>query len=214
MDALPYIDEGYDDTATREAVFAMIEEETKRYKPTKNYLEYLPPLNLTQFETEVIKNEMERMASGQRMPVLSMKRYELPEPPSNRLTEVSAWQEAVDNSQAQLEHQLNRITNLQLMNTFGTEGWKVYNTILLRLTEAAQKQLNALKKQIQEINWQRKTAQTAAGDKLKALERSWTGLVAKNYEIERTCLLIEQEILFLEKKIEGRENVVVNGKGS
>ena len=28
----------------------MVEEETRRYRPTKNYLEHLPPLNLSAFE--------------------------------------------------------------------------------------------------------------------------------------------------------------------
>lgn len=50
VDALPYIDQGYEEPGVRDAVFAMIEEETKRYKPTKNYLEHLPPLELHQFE--------------------------------------------------------------------------------------------------------------------------------------------------------------------
>ena len=50
VDALPYIDQGYEEAGVREAVFSMIEEETKRYKPTKNYLEHLPPLELHQFE--------------------------------------------------------------------------------------------------------------------------------------------------------------------
>jgi pre-mRNA-splicing factor SPF27 len=212
MDALPYIDEGYDDPGTREAVFTLIEEETKRYQPTKNYLEHLPPLDLTQFETELMKKEMERIASGQRMQLLSMKRYELPDPPSNRLTDVAAWQEAVDNSQAQLEHQLNRISNLQLMSTYAAESWKVYNTILCRLTEEAQKQLNSLKKQIQEINWQRKTVQTATGNKIKTLEKTWISLVEKNFEIERTCILLSQEIEGLENRI--AEKQVVNGNGS
>lgn len=31
-------------------VFAMVEEESKRYKPTKNYLDYLPALRLHDFE--------------------------------------------------------------------------------------------------------------------------------------------------------------------
>ena len=210
VDALPYIDQGYDEEGVREHVFALIEEETRRYKATKNYLEHLPPLNLTEFETDIMKKEMERIASGQRMPLLSMKRYELPGPPPGRLTDIVAWQEAVDNSQAQLEHQMNRINNLQLMSMYGTEAWKVYNTILAKMTESAQKQLNDLKKQIQEINWQRKSAQTAAGEKLKALERSWFALLSKNYEIETTCLVIEQEISQLEDKIEGKS--LVNGK--
>jgi hypothetical protein len=33
---------------------AMVEEETRRYRPTKNYLEHLPPLNLSAFEVSKI----------------------------------------------------------------------------------------------------------------------------------------------------------------
>lgn len=32
----------------------MVEEETRRYRPTKNYLEHLPPLNLSAFEVSRI----------------------------------------------------------------------------------------------------------------------------------------------------------------
>ena len=49
---------------------------------------------------------MARIASGKRMELLSMKRYELPGPAPNRLTDVTAWAEAVDNSYSQLEHQV------------------------------------------------------------------------------------------------------------
>jgi hypothetical protein len=32
----------------------MVDEETRRYRPTKNYLEHLPPLNLSAFEVSKI----------------------------------------------------------------------------------------------------------------------------------------------------------------
>jgi pre-mRNA-splicing factor SPF27 len=104
VDALPYIDQGYDEPGVREAVgitrinisatppskdeihrthiyiltclmiyglfrldvhfsvslnfqaLAMVEEETRRYRPTKNYLEHLPPLNLSAFEVSIQAN--------------------------------------------------------------------------------------------------------------------------------------------------------------
>lgn len=34
-------------------VFSMVEEETRRYRPTKNYLENLPTLNLHAFEVSL-----------------------------------------------------------------------------------------------------------------------------------------------------------------
>jgi hypothetical protein len=42
---------------------AMVEEETRRYRPTKNYLEHLPPLNLSAFEVSKIhiQADLQRM---------------------------------------------------------------------------------------------------------------------------------------------------------
>lgn len=35
----------------------MVEDEKKRYRPTKNYLEMLPPLNLAAFEVNYISSK-------------------------------------------------------------------------------------------------------------------------------------------------------------
>ena len=65
----------------------MVDEETRRYRPTKNYLApVLPPLNITAFETPLMKTELDRVASRMPMDTLSMKRYELPPPPAGKMT--------------------------------------------------------------------------------------------------------------------------------
>ncbi|XP_029155646.1 pre-mRNA-splicing factor SPF27 [Nylanderia fulva] len=207
VDALPYIDQGYDEPGVREAALAMVEEETRRYRPTKNYLEHLPPLNITAFETEVLKHEFERMQNRLPMEVLSMKRYELPPPPSGKLNDLAAWNESVENSSAQLEHQATRICNLELMMSFGCEAWKSYLEVLVQLVGQAQKQMQVLRKMIQEVNWQRKSMQTQGGDKLRALEAQWVGLVSKNYEIEQACVHLEEEI---QKIMLNKEAVEIN----
>ncbi|KAL3258989.1 hypothetical protein MRX96_016651 [Rhipicephalus microplus] len=198
VDALPYIDQGYDEPGIREAVMAMVEEETRRYRPTKNYLEHLPQLSLHQFESEIMKTEFERLQSRLPMEMMSMKRYELPQPPAGKTTDVASWSECVDNSSAQLEHQATRIANLELMAQYGAEAWKGYNAVLVRMLHQLQRQLQELRKEIQEVNWQRKTTQTEAGEKLKHLETSWVSLVSKNFEIERACVELEKEIAALE----------------
>lgn len=86
----------------------MVEEETRRYRPTKNYLEHLPTLNIAAFETDVLRHEFERMQNRLPPEVLSMKRYELPPPPPGKMNDLAAWSESVDNSSAQLEHQATR----------------------------------------------------------------------------------------------------------
>jgi len=52
--------------------------------------------------------------------------------------------------------------------------------------------VSLFRKEIQEINWERKTTQTNTGERLKQLESSWVGLVSKNYEIERACIELEK----------------------
>ncbi|XP_054258130.1 pre-mRNA-splicing factor SPF27 [Macrosteles quadrilineatus] len=194
VDALPYIDQGYDEPGVREAALAMVEEETRRYRPTKNYLEHLPALSLNAFETELLKNEFERMQQRLPMDTLSMKRYELPPPPAGKMTDIAAWSECVENSMAQLEHQATRICNLELMTEYGCEAWRSYLELLVKCVSSAQKQLQTLRKEIQEINWQRKNMQMQGGEKLKKLEAMWVGLVSKNYEIEQACVQLEKEI--------------------
>uniref|UniRef100_T1ISD0 Pre-mRNA-splicing factor SPF27 n=1 Tax=Strigamia maritima TaxID=126957 RepID=T1ISD0_STRMM len=203
VDALPYIDQGYDDPGVREAALAMVEEETRRYRPTKNYLDYLPALQLSTFETDIMKTEFERLQARLPMEMLSMKRYELPQPPPGKMTDLLAWSECVDNSMAQLEHQATRIANLELMSEYGCEAWKVYNAVLVQMLNQAQKQLQNLRKHVQEVNWHRKNAQTLAGEKLRHLEASWVGLVSKNYEIEQACAEVEKQL----KRLEYERNI-------
>lgn len=80
------------------------------------------------------------------------------------------------------------------MSTYGCEAWKNYLKVLMKLVAEAQKKIQALKKHIQEVNWQRKSMQIQGGEKLKALEAEWVGLVSKNYEIEQACVYIEDQI--------------------
>eukprot|EP00794_Sanderia_malayensis_P014902 gene14902-16446_t len=175
-DALPYIDQDYEESGVRDAVNALIEEETRRYRPTKNYLEYLPESNLNAFETVMMKKEFERIKNQQPMEHLSMKRYELPQPSANQKADVSAWTECIKNSMAQLEHQATRITNLELLARFGPDCWRSHNEILQEMLNEQQNHLNIMRKHIQEINWQRKSEQISAGDKLQLLESSFLQL--------------------------------------
>lgn len=194
VDALPYIDTGYDEPGVREAAIAMVEDEKKRYRPTKNYLEHLPPISLQSFETEIMRTEFERLSSRQPMDTLSMKRYELPPPPPGKMTDVAAWNECVDNSFAQLEHQATRLLNLELLSENGSESWKCHNEELQRMLTRTQAQLADLKKAIQEVNWTRKNQQTKAGEELRHLESTWVSLVSRNYDIEQACVNLQQQI--------------------
>lgn len=53
---------------------AMVEEECRRYRPTKNYLENAGPEPSSAFETPALQREMERVQQRLPMEPLSMKR--------------------------------------------------------------------------------------------------------------------------------------------
>lgn len=184
----------------------MVEEECRRYRPTKNYLEHLAPLSTSTFETKLMAQEFERIHNRIPMETLSMKRYELPPPSGSRLSEVSAWEESIDNSKAQLEHQWVRAMNLELMLDYGIEAWKAYLEVFVAMQAKAQVHLQELKKEIQDVNWQRKQAQTKAGEKLRSLEANWVLLVSKNYEIEQQCVELEKQIHVLRQRIAEQES--------
>ncbi|XP_069612219.1 pre-mRNA-splicing factor SPF27 isoform X2 [Ranitomeya imitator] len=208
VDALPYFDQGYDAAGVREAAAALVEEETRRYRPTKNYLSYLPTPDFAAFETEIMRNEFERLSARQPLELLSMKRYELPAPSSGQRNDITAWQECVNNSMAQLEHQAVRIENLEIMSQHGCNAWRVYNENLVRMIESAQKDLQKLRKRIQDLNWQRKNSQLTSGAKLREMESTWVSLVSKNYEIERAIVQLENEINQLKQRDgENKENI-------
>lgn len=194
IDALPYYDKGYDDPGVQDAAVALVEEETRRYRPTRNYLTNLPLVDTQKFETEVMKNEFERLAARQPMELLSMRRYELPTPPSGQKNDVTAWEECVKNSQAQLQHQEVRIENLELMLEHGCNAWRVHNDHIQGMLNIAQKNLQNIKKSIQEINWARKNEQIIAGQRLHDLEANWVNLIGKNYEIEEAIAKLEKQI--------------------
>jgi cysteinyl-tRNA synthetase len=90
---------------------------------------------------------------------------------------------------------LFRIMNLELMAKFGSTAWRVHNEFLQKMIEQEQRQLQSLRMQIQEINWQRKRDQRKAGADIQQLEHTWFTLVSKNFEIERAIADLERQIV-------------------
>jgi len=194
IDALPYYDKGYDEAGVREASQALVEEETKTFKPTKNYLQHLSLLNDQAFETDIMRNEFTRLEARKPMEMLSWTRYELPIPPTGSKNDVGAWEECVKNSQAQLMQMELRSENLEAMMKHSCNAWKTYNELLDKQKESVLNELQHVKQNIKEINWQRKNLHVKNGEQLDLLESKWVELISKNYEIEEAIMKLEKEI--------------------
>ncbi|KAM5327706.1 pre-mRNA-splicing factor SPF27-like [Glossophaga mutica] len=200
VDTLPYFDQGHEAPGVWEAAVVLVEEKTHRYQPTNDYLSYLIALDYSAFETNIMRNESERLAARQPIELLSMKWYELPVPSLGQKNDITAWQECVNNSMVHLEHQAVRIENLELMSQHGCDAWKVYSENLVHMIEHAQKELQKLRKHIQDLNWQQKNMQLKAGSKLREMESNWVSLVSTNYDIERTIVQLENEVFHMKQQ--------------
>ncbi|KRX23929.1 Pre-mRNA-splicing factor SPF27 [Trichinella nelsoni] len=204
VDALPYIDQGYDEEAEA-AAMALIQEECSRYRHVTSTKYDLPPLNFNKFLTELLKAEFERIQNRQPMQGLNMRRYELPGPSSTRVGDLDSWQEALQNAKAQLEQQDMRILSLELMVEYGAEAWKMYLEKAEKTRNLYRKHISSLREKVQAVHFNRKRKQTEAGDELKQLEARWVSLVTKNYEIEKICAEIAVQNAIKRKQLEEEE---------
>ncbi|KAL9850936.1 pre-mRNA-splicing factor SPF27-like [Geothlypis trichas] len=194
VDVLPCFNQGYKARGVQEVTVALVEEETQQYQPTKNYLSYLPVHDYSIFETELMQNKFEHLEAQQPLELFSMRRYDLPAPSSRQMNDIMTYQECVNSSMAQLEHQAVHIKNVKLMSQYGCNAWTLYKEHLVHRIEHAQEELQKLRKNIQDLNWQRKNMQLTAGAKLREMESAWVSLVSKNHDLERTIVQLENEI--------------------
>ncbi|KAI7836667.1 hypothetical protein COHA_009443 [Chlorella ohadii] len=175
VDSLPYVD-GLT-PQEKAAVDKMIEEEMRSSsKKPSDYLNELPPLPETRFKA------------------MDTARYSLDPPPPTKRSDHNAWRAALDNAHAQLEHQYNRLLNLELLLKFGPDSWRMHNEALSAFVTRLQEQLAAVKRQVDTLNRERKLQQHAAGSELSKLEAEYLGLVHKNKDIEAACRGLEAEI--------------------
>jgi len=198
INALPYIDD-YSPEA-EEMATKLIQEEMKTFAPP-DYLEN-QPLQFPTFGSSVLlKNEWDRMVKtgDPKLPPLDISRYAAGNPPVSKIKSVESWEDALKMTKHQLLYQTNRLENLELLKLYGANAWRLHNESLNQIEQQLQNTLNELRQEIEQTNWQRKRAQTEIGNRLTQLESEWHELVFKNFEIEKACIKLEEQITALER---------------
>lgn len=137
--------------------------------------------------------EVRRAAAGEAMASLDTTRYNLDPPPPARRNDLAAWRAALQNAHSQLEHQYNRLLNLELLLKFGPDAWRMQNEGLAGLAHRLQALLADTRQQIDGLNRERKLQQTAAGREIGQLEQEHLNLVAKVQEIAAACEGLRRE---------------------
>ncbi|KAI8060361.1 Pre-mRNA-splicing factor SPF27 [Gongronella butleri] len=190
VDALPYVDKEIDDPDMKTAVDRLIEQEMRRMK-RKERSDL--PLKVDLFEkNEVLAQEWARVGKKQPLEAMDISRYELKGPDDE--DDVDAWKEAVNNTKAQLESQAGSMFNLELLQKYGANAWRVHNYQLEAYLKQIQNETELYRNEIRTINRQRKEDQTEAASTLQSLENKWSDLVTQNLQVEIACAALESEV--------------------
>ncbi|PVU91968.1 hypothetical protein BB561_004107 [Smittium simulii] len=191
IDALPYFDKEYEQPEMRKLVDELVSAEMKNNTISENH-KIPQPISFFK-KNALLRKEYDRVSKGLAMDSFDTERYKLEPPKEDKQRDPAEWEKAVNNAQAQLEHQTNRIENLELLGTYGVNSWKVYNAFLERISEQLKTELEELKDQITHTNKSRKYDQTEANIVLTNLENRWKEKVYKTAEIKAAILELEQK---------------------
>ncbi|KAJ1940009.1 hypothetical protein GGF37_004161 [Kickxella alabastrina] len=193
LDSLPYIDKEYDDADTRAHVLLLIQTEMTQMTPP------LLPKSTPIFKTNpLLLKEYERIRDGRTAPAFDTQRYKLEVP--NNVNNVEEWRLAADNASAQLEHQNMRMVNLELLEQFGANLWKLGNYQREALLAQVERATERYREEAVGLNRERRKAQVDAGETLRGLGERWSEGVRQCIEIQAANAQLRAEIHELEKK--------------
>ncbi|KAE9410769.1 breast carcinoma amplified sequence 2 [Gymnopus androsaceus JB14] len=197
FDSLPYYD---DDLSKFPFLKEKVEQEFARQpKPPTTLHPRVPPPYQLFTKNPLLQAELERIESHKPFPPLDTTRHQLP-PPSSAPGTDEEWKAALDNAQVQLEHQRIRQANLTLLQTYGSNSWRVHNYLLEATAKQTEQALENLKKLTEDVNRDRKNSQTTLGSQLNTLETRWTELISSVLQIEMANVALDAEVERLNKR--------------
>lgn len=142
------------------------------------------------------------------MPPLDASRYRLDAPPPERRGDAVAWRACLDNARAQLEHQGNRVVNLELGLRFGARAAEAAAAAAAASAAMLEREASEALSRVAATNRRRKLEQERAAREAGEHEARWVEGVRKCAEIEEACAALEAEVAALaaeaaEKRVGG-----------
>ncbi|CAI2175617.1 14584_t:CDS:2 [Funneliformis geosporum] len=194
IDSLPYFDQEIDYEGMRAKVDKLVEQEMKKRPASFKRDQVLNfPANFEFFkDSPVLTTEYQRVQQGKPIAEMDTTRYKLAEPEDKEDQE--DWKKAVDNSKAQLQHQNLRMFNLELLQKYGANAWRLHNYQLEHELQQYQMIMEEYKQNILDLNKQRKSEQLQAGNQIEALNNKWNEMIGQTLQVEVACASLEVEV--------------------
>jgi len=198
LDALPYIDPERSAELIRQ-VKLMVEEEMKSFEPI-DYLAHLPLPETTMLNSELIRNEFDRIREGKDFKSLDSSRYAVRGPTAAQLRPLSGanreevWRQETENAWSRIAEEDEKIINLELMKRFGPLQWQKYSEDMTQIEAWINGEVNKVREAKDNINRKRAYEQTKKKPELEQLETEWWSLVTRNNETQLAIELAERKV--------------------
>mmetsp|Transcript_62747 Transcript_62747/g.86266 ORF Transcript_62747/g.86266 Transcript_62747/m.86266 type:complete len:240 (-) Transcript_62747:396-1115(-) len=194
LEALPYIDKEYDDPMIQAKVQSLIESEMANIPP-KDYLSHLPVTPFGSWSNSgIFVSEMQRIAAQERTMPMDLSRYEVPHPAKELHRDPQAWRTAVNNARAAVEHQHNRLVNLELLQRYGARAWLQQNKALDKIKTSIDKQKEEMANAISEVNLKRKRSQEKLAPRMAILQNDYRRTCHENLQLGMACALLRKDV--------------------
>ncbi|KAG2766157.1 hypothetical protein PC129_g10746 [Phytophthora cactorum] len=188
IDSLGYVDTEYNSPASQQQVQTQIRAEMATFSPPQDkYLAYLPSYSPTFGGRARLQTEFKRVAANVPLDAIDMNRYQVKEPTGKHGKSLEAWEDAVKQLQVAVEHQSNRVVNLELQQGYGTKLAKVRAAVLDGMNAQYERTVKETKAASDKINLARQQDQTRNAAKLHSYQSRYYELLAKNAAIKRAC---------------------------
>mmetsp|Transcript_323 Transcript_323/g.795 ORF Transcript_323/g.795 Transcript_323/m.795 type:complete len:161 (+) Transcript_323:1-483(+) len=155
----------------------------------------MPPARAPR-HSAALASELERLEKGDDAAPLDVARYAC-EAPSEE-TDPAAWRAARDNVRAQLEHQANRVVNLELAEAFAEGDWGRHVHDLKALKAQLEGLAAAKQREAEQINLKRKADQAKIGPEILRHERRNDDAAAKHRKLSASIDALKKQVADLE----------------
>lgn len=188
LGSLPYYDQEPSD-AERDAVDVLVAREMPINAPMHPSIS---PIDDTLLSSTLIHAEFDRVIEGQKMTAIDLPRYENIAAPEG--TTINGWRDAVRRNIVAADAMRNRLDNLSMLKSLGPNAWTTHVFQLEYALKQIESELLAARRETEQVNVERKRAQTIAGEELTKLDEKWRALVSGNLELGVACAVLAQEV--------------------
>jgi len=193
VDSLPYIDTQLGTTEVAQQVKALIDEEMRHFEP-RDYLTTLPLPEEPFFSSDVLRQEMARIEEGRPLAGINTDRYKVDQPVGPSAEDHVAWRKSAENVQMQLEYNRLRMTNLEMLERWGSRAWVAHSSLLKGSERLLANEVVTLRSSREEINKKRKLDQVTCGNELRKLARELEQYQQDNRETGRAVQRLDAEV--------------------